>query len=70
MNALETIIFRDPDLLLVGTALIRAAQKAQELALKTSTPCYIWEDGQIVNIGAPLPLEKLSTVDLKHAKPI
>ena len=56
MSEPETPIFRDPDLLLVGTALLRAAQKAQELALKTSTPCYVWRDGQIVNIGAPVDL--------------
>jgi hypothetical protein len=43
---------RDPDLLKVGAALLRAALKARELALQTSTPCYVWQDGKIVNIGA------------------
>ncbi len=45
---------RDPDLLKVGDALRRAAINAQELARKTGTPCYVWQDGRIVNIGSPL----------------
>lgn len=44
---------RDPDLLNAGAALIRAAERARALALATGTPCYIWRDGRIVNIGAP-----------------
>lgn len=43
----------DPDLIQVGVALQRASLKAQELAHKTGTPCYVWQDGKIVNIGAP-----------------
>ena len=43
----------DPDLLQAGAALRRASLKAQELAHKTGTPCYVWQDGKIVNIGAP-----------------
>lgn len=43
----------DPDLLQAGAALQRASLKAQELAHKTGTPCYVWQDGKIVNIGAP-----------------
>lgn len=46
---------RDPDLQKVGPALQRAAQNARELALQTGTPCYVWRDGKVVNIGAPLP---------------
>ena len=47
---------RDPDLIKAGAALQRAARKARELAQQTSTPCYVWQDGKIVNIGAtPLP---------------
>ena len=42
----------DPDLIQVGAALQRASLKAQELAHKTGTPCYVWLDGKIVNIGA------------------
>ena len=44
---------RDPDLWKVGTALQRSASRALEIALQTSTPCYIWQDGRIANIGAP-----------------
>ena len=43
---------QDPDLIQVGAALQRASLKAQELAHKTGTPCYVWQDGKIVNIGA------------------
>lgn len=43
---------RDPDLLNADAALQRAARKALEIALQTGTPCYIWRDGKIVNIGA------------------
>jgi hypothetical protein len=43
---------RDPDLRKAGVALQRAARKAQELAQKTATPCYVWQNGKIVNIGA------------------
>ncbi len=44
---------RDPDLLKVGDALRRAAAKARLLAQQTGTPCYVWQDGKIVNIAAP-----------------
>jgi hypothetical protein len=47
---------RDPDLLKAGAALLRASLKAQELAHKTGTPCYVWQDGKIVNIGAAAPV--------------
>lgn len=46
---------RDPDLLQVGAALRRAALSAQQLARQTATPCYVWRNGQIVNIGTPVP---------------
>lgn len=46
---------RDPDLLNAEAALIRAAANARALALATGTPCYVWKDGRIVNIGAPAP---------------
>ena len=47
----------DPDLLKAGDALQRSARKALELARQTGTPCYVWQNGKIVNIGAPaLPL--------------
>lgn len=44
---------RDPDLRHVEAALIRAAANARALALATGTPCYVWKDGRIVNIGTP-----------------
>ena len=47
------ITLRDPDLQKVLPALRRAAQNARELALRTGTPCYVWRDGRMVNIGAP-----------------
>jgi hypothetical protein len=48
----------DPDLLKAGDALRRSARKALDLARQTGTPCYVWQDGRIVNIGAaaaPMP---------------
>jgi hypothetical protein len=47
---------RDPDLIQVGAALQRAARQAQQLAQKTATPCYVWQNGKIVNIGAAAPV--------------
>ena len=44
---------RDPDLLNAGVALQRAARKALEIALQAGTPCYVWLDGKVVNMGAP-----------------
>lgn len=41
----------DPDLQKVGPALLRAAENARELVLRTGTPCYVWRDGKLVNIG-------------------
>jgi hypothetical protein len=36
----------------IDAALRRAAKAALLLARKTNTPCYIWKDGQIVDIAA------------------
>lgn len=44
----------DPDLANAIHALRRSARKALEIALQTGTPCYVWQDGRIVNIGAPV----------------
>jgi predicted ABC-type ATPase len=44
----------DADLLSAADALRRAAVNAQELARRTGTPCYVWLDGRVVNIGAPV----------------
>ena len=57
---------RDPDLLNAGAALQRAARKALEVALQMGTPCYVWLDGKIVNIGAaakPKPRSDASSID-------
>lgn len=35
----------------IDAALKRAAKAAHLLARKTKTPCYIWKDGQIVDIA-------------------
>ena len=35
----------------IDAALRRAAKAAHLLARKTKTPCYIWKDGQIVDIS-------------------
>jgi hypothetical protein len=43
----------DADLQKVEPALRRAAQSARELALRTGTPCYVWRDGKLINIGSP-----------------
>lgn len=43
----------DPDLLKAGDALQRSARRALELARQTGTPCYVWLNGKIENIGAP-----------------
>jgi len=52
----EALKLRDTDLNQVGPALQRAALQAQALAQKTSTPCYVWQNGKIVNIGAAKPV--------------
>jgi hypothetical protein len=35
----------------IDAALKRAAKAAHLLARKTKTPCYIWQDGKIVDIS-------------------
>ena len=42
----------DPDLLKAGDALQRSARKALDLARQTGTPCFVWQNGKIVDIGA------------------
>jgi hypothetical protein len=46
----------DPDLLKAADTLQRSARKALELARQTGTPCCVWLNGKIVNIGAPAEL--------------
>lgn len=42
----------NPEFAGMDAALRRAAKAAHALARKTKTPCYIWKDGQIVDITA------------------
>jgi hypothetical protein len=42
----------NPELAGIDAALKRAAKAAHALARKTKTPCYIWQDDQIVDINA------------------
>lgn len=42
----------NPEFAGIDAALKRAAKAAHLLARKTKTPCYIWKDGQIVDITA------------------
>lgn len=41
----------NPELAGIDAALRRAAKAAHLLARRTKTPCYIWKDGQIVDIS-------------------
>lgn len=41
----------DPDLLGSMQAIKRAAQRAREIAEATNTPCYVMQDGKIVDIS-------------------
>jgi capsule polysaccharide export protein KpsC/LpsZ len=41
---------KDSDLANVDKALKRAAKKARELAVKTHTPFYVFEDGKVVDL--------------------
>jgi CMP-N-acetylneuraminic acid synthetase len=41
----------DPDLLGSMAAIRRAAQRALEIAITTNTPCYVMQDGEIVDIA-------------------
>lgn len=45
-------IVENPEFAGMDAALRRAAKAAQTLARKTKTPCYVWKDGQIVDITA------------------
>ncbi len=51
----------DPFLAGVDAALRRAAKAAHALARKTKTPCYIFENGQIIDLTQRRnPLSKTS----------
>lgn len=48
----KPVTAENPEFAGMDAALRRAAKAAQTLARKTKTPCYIWQDGQIVDITA------------------
>ncbi len=43
-------LIENPEFAAVDAALKRAAKAAHTLARKTKTPCYIWQDGAIVDL--------------------
>ena len=49
MNAKKALP-KDSDLANVDKALKRAAKKERELATKTNTPFYVFEDGKVVDL--------------------
>lgn len=50
MNAEEKILI-EKEFAGVDAALKRAAKSALKLAKQTKTPCYVWKNGQIVDIA-------------------
>jgi len=48
----------NPDFAAMDAALKRAAKAAHALARKTKTPCYIWKDGEIVDLAQPKTVKK------------
>jgi len=51
MNSKTKITVTD-EFAAVDSAIKRAAKVAHSLAKKTKTPCYVWENGAIVNMSA------------------
>ena len=43
----------DPDIRGSYPALLRAARRARELAIRTGTSFYVWKDGRIVDMNPP-----------------
>ncbi|MDB5816164.1 MAG: hypothetical protein JWN23_3281 [Rhodocyclales bacterium] len=41
----------DPDFVGAQQAIKRAAQRAREVAEATNTPCYVMQDGKIIDIA-------------------
>lgn len=58
----KTKIIENPEFAAVDAALKRAAKSAHTLARKTKTPCYIWQDGSIVDITAQRETKKAGQV--------
>lgn len=46
----KKVLPKDSDLVGADKALKRAARKARNLAVKTHTPCYVFEGGKIVDV--------------------
>ena len=42
---------KDPDIINAGKALIRAGKSALKTAKQTGTPCYVYKNGEIVDIA-------------------
>lgn len=51
MNASKRPMPTDADFLGAQQAIKRAAQRAREIAEATNTPCYVIQDGKIVDIA-------------------
>lgn len=51
MNASKRPMPTDVDFLGAQQAIKRAAQRAREIAAATNTPCYVMQDGKIVDIA-------------------
>jgi hypothetical protein len=46
----KTAVPANPEFAAVDAAIKRAAKAAHSLARKTKTPCYVWENGAIVDL--------------------
>ncbi|MDT8440708.1 MAG: hypothetical protein RQ723_03490 [Desulfuromonadales bacterium] len=52
MNKTKPSVVENPEFAGMDAALKRAAKAALTLARKTKTPCYVWQDGAIVDLAA------------------
>ena len=48
MSRRESVQINDPDMAGVGPALLRASQRAREIAAQTGTPLVVLENGRVV----------------------
>jgi hypothetical protein len=46
----------------VDAALLRSAARALAIARATGTPCFVWQDGRIVDIGPANQADTLDTI--------
>ena len=56
----KAVVSDNPEFAAVDAAMKRAAKVAHSLARKTKTPCYIWEDGAIVDLLQSTRMKKTS----------